>query len=239
MLKLSANISTMFTEHAPLDRLAAAAAAGFSAVEMQFPYELDLAALVAAQRAARVEFVVINIPAGDFAGGERGIACLPGRHGEFLQAVARAVEYAAALGCRRLNCLAGNRPEGENPSRCWDMLADNVAAAADVLAPHGMQLLLEPLNRRDNRHFLLGTMDEVLRLRAAAGRTNIALQHDIYHAYASGEGELPELARRIGQIGHIQFSDYPGRGQPGTGEIDWPAFFNWVQELPYTSRRIF
>ena len=161
------------------------------------------------------------------------MAGLPGRRGEFLQAVAHAVEYAQALGCRRLNCLAGNRPEGEKPSRCWDMLVDNVAAAADLLAPHGMQLLLEPLNRADNPDFLLGTMDEVLTLIAATGRSNVALQYDIYHAHAAGEGGLEELARRIGQIGHIQFSDFPGRGQPGTGGINWPAFFAAVKELPY------
>ncbi|HUM08905.1 MAG TPA: TIM barrel protein [Acidocella sp.] len=233
MLRFSANISTLFTALPVPARIAAAARAGFAAVEMQFPYELPAATLADAAGAAGVEFVLINIPAGDFAAGERGIACIPGREDEFLRGLRRAGDYADALGCPRVNCLAGNLPEGEAPERCWDVLVENLRLAADTLAVRGVQLLVEPLNRADNPRFILNGYADADALLTAVGKDNLALQYDVYHARAGGEDVLEGLTRRIGRVGHIQFSDYPGRGAPGTGELDFPRLFRAIRHLPY------
>lgn len=233
MLRFSANISTLFTTLPVPERIAAAAQAGFAAVEMQFPYELPAATLRYAAGAAGVEFVLINIPAGDFAGGERGIACQPGRETEFLRGVRLAGDYADALGCPRVNCLTGNLPEGETPERCWDVLVENLRLAVDILTQRGVQLLVEPLNRVDNPRFILNGYGDADALLTAVGRDNLALQYDVYHARASGEDALEGLTKRIGRIGHIQVSDYPGRGAPGTGELDFPRLFRAIRHLPY------
>jgi hydroxypyruvate isomerase len=223
----------MFNEVQPVERLASARAAGFQAVEMQFPYAQELAELAAARQAADVEFVLMNIPAGRFAEGERGIAGLPERRGEYLESVNSAIEYAHALGCRRLNCLAGNLPQPEAREACLQMLVENVAMTADMLAARGMELLLEPLNRTDNPSFILGTLEEADALITLTGKSNIRIQYDTYHCRLAGGNWLAQLEKFIGRIGHIQFSDFPGRGEPGTGTLDFSAFFELVRRLPY------
>jgi hydroxypyruvate isomerase len=233
MLRFSANISTLFTALPVPERIAAAAQAGFGAVEMQFPYELPAAMLRDAAREAEVAFVLINIPAGDFAQGERGIACLPGRENEFLRGVRLAGDYANTLGCPRVNCLAGNLPEGETPEQCWDVLVENLRLAADMLAVRGVQLLVEPLNRADNPRFILNGYPDAEALLTAVGKDNLALQYDTYHARAGGEDVLEGLTKRLARTGHIQFSDYPGRGAPGTGELDFSRLFRAIRNLPY------
>jgi hydroxypyruvate isomerase len=231
-MRFSANISTLFTALPVLERFAAARAAGFAAVEMQFPYAHKPAEIVAAAQGA--EIVLINAPAGDFAAGERGIACIPGREAEFSAGVAQAVAYATALGCPRVNILAGNVPDGENADACWDVLVDNLRDAADAFATHNLALLIEPLNRADNPRFILDGSKDVLDLITAVGKRNIALQFDIYHSAMAGEDVCAQLARSIDQTGHIQISDSPGRGAPGTGTLDFARFFNAVSHLPYT-----
>ena len=232
-MRFSANISTLFTALPLLERFAAAAAAGFSAVEMQFPYTHKPAELAAAAQGAGVEIVLINLPAGDFAAGERGIACIPGRAAEFHAGVTQAVAYAAALRCPRVNCLAGNVPEGENADACWDMLVENLRDAADVFATHNLELLIEPLNRADNPRFMLDGSKDVLALITAVGKRNLALQFDLYHSAAAGEDVCAQLARHIDRIGHIQISDHPGRGAPGSGGFDFTRFFKALSHLPY------
>ncbi|MBB5372690.1 hydroxypyruvate isomerase family protein [Acidocella aromatica] len=233
MLRFSANISTLFTALPVAERIQAAARAGFKAVEMQFPYDLPAATLREAAHKAGVEFVLINIPAGDFAGGERGIACLPGREAEFLRGVRLAGDYANTLGCPRVNCLAGNLPEGETPEQCWDVLVENLRLAADMLTVRGVQLLVEPLNRADNPRFILNGYPDADALLTAVGKDNLTLQYDTYHAHAGGEDVLEGLTKRLMRIGHIQFSDYPGRGAPGTGELNFPRLFRAIRNLPY------
>ncbi len=230
-MRFSANISTLFTALPFLDRFAAASAAGFAAVEMQFPYSHKPSELVAA--AAGVEIVLINLPAGDFAAGERGIACIPGREAEFSAGITQAIAYATALHCPRVNCLAGNVPEGMDANACWDVLVANLRDAADAFAMHNIELLIEPLNRADNPRFVLEGSRHVLDLITAVARRNVALQFDLYHSAAAGEDVCAQLARYIGQIGHIQISDFPGRGAPGTGTLDFAKFFKTISHLPY------
>lgn len=234
MLKLSANISTLFTELPLLERPAAAAAAGFNAIEIQFPYAVAAADLAAAAKAADVECVLLNMPAGDLTNGELGLACLPGRQQQFADAVQLAIDYAQVLGCKRVNCLAGNRPAGESHSHCWDVLVQNIQFAAERLAAADVQLLVEVLNNVDFPNFLLGKISDGDALLAAVKHPNLALQYDVYHRRAAGDDWLEGLEPRLDRIGHIQFSDYPGRHEPGTGELDMAQLFALIERLPYT-----
>jgi hydroxypyruvate isomerase len=233
MLRLAANISTLFTALPVTARFAAAANAGFAAVEMQFPYAHKPAALAAAAQAAGVEFVLINMPAGDFAAGERGMACIPGREAEFRAAIAQAVSYARTLHCPRVNCLAGNIPEAADANECWDILVENLRTAADAFATQNIELLIEPLNRADNPRFALNGTANALDLITAIGRKNVALQFDSYHSAAAGEDACAQMTRNISRIGHIQISDFPGRGAPGTGTLDFARIFQALSHLPY------
>ena len=232
-MHFAANISTLFTALPPLARIAAAAQAGFRGVEMQFPYEHEPAALAAAAREAGVRFALINMPAGDFGNGERGTACIPGRELEFQAGIMRATDYAMALECRRVNCLAGNLPAGADAATCRALLVNNLRLAADAFAPHGITLLLEPLNRVDNPSFILHGTEDALSIIHEADRPNLALQLDTYHSAMAGEDGSDMLARHVGQIGHIQISDCPGRGAPGTGTLDFARFFGTLSELAY------
>jgi len=234
MLRFSANISTLFTELPVLQRPRAAADAGFRAIEMQSPYEVPLRELAAARERAGVEFVLINMPAGDPSAGELGLACIPGRQEEFAQALRQAITTAQGLGCRRVHALAGNLPLGKSREHCRDVLVENLRLAAARLDDVGIQLLLEPLNAIDHPRFLVTRIGEGDALLAAVDHRNLALQYDVYHRRAAGEAWLEDLAARVGRIGHIQFSDYPGRHEPGSGELDFLQFFELIGRLPYS-----
>jgi hydroxypyruvate isomerase len=233
MLRLSANISTLFCDLPVLDRPAAAAAAGFTAIEMQFPYSVVAADLAAEAEVAGVEFVLINMPAGNSEMGELGLACLPGRQQEFVEATERAIDYARALKCPRVNCLAGNMPMGASVGRCWEVLIENVRHAAQRTAASQVQLLVEVLNNVDFPRFVLGDIAAGDALIAAVGHANLALQYDVYHRRAAGEDWLGGLEQRLARIGHIQFSDYPGRREPGTGELDISKLFALLERRAY------
>jgi hydroxypyruvate isomerase len=233
-LRFAANLSFLFTELEFLDRFGAAARAGFAGVEFHFPYAHDKAALAEVVLTSGVEVVLFNLPAGDWAAGERGIACLPARKAEFQDGVGRAVEYAEALGCTRLNCLAGIPAPGLSRDKALETLADNLRFAAAVTQRAGIRLLIEPLNDRDNPGFLVPTTRAACEVLAAVGDRNLQLQYDVYHAQVM-EGDLARtLERELPRIGHIQIADNPGRHEPGTGEISFPFLFERLQRLGYS-----
>ena len=230
-LPFSANLSFLFTEQDFLDRFGAAARAGFKGVEFHFPYEHDKAVLAEVGLTSGVETILFNLPAGNWAGGERGIACLPERKAEFQDGVGRAIEYAEALGCTRLNCLAGipTGPQG----KAIDTLIDNLKFAAAVTQRAGIRLTMEPLNTRDNPGFLIATTKQAMQVIDAVGSKNLFLQYDVYHAQVM-EGDLTRtLETLLPRIGHIQIADNPGRHEPGTGEINFPFLFRRLEELGY------
>ena len=230
-LRFSANLSFLFIERDCLDRFAAAAQAGFTGVEFHFPYAFEKAALAEAALASGVEVVLFNLPAGDWAGGERGIACQPTRKAEFQDGVGLAIEYAEALGCTRLNCLAGI-PEGPQ-DKALETLIDNLRFAAAVTQRSGIRLLLEPLNTHDTPGFLISRSAQALEIIDAVGSKNLFLQYDIYHAQRM-EGDLTRtLETLLPRIGHIQLADNPGRHEPGTGEINFPFLLRRLDELGY------
>lgn len=231
--QFSANLSFLFTEVDFLDRFGAAARAGFAGVEFHFPYAQDKAVLAEVVLTSGVEVVLFNLPAGQWAAGERGIACQPGRKAEFQEGVGRAIEYAEALGCTRLNCLAGIPPASLPRGKAIDTLVDNLRFAAAVTQRAGIRLMLEPLNTRDTPGFLLPDTRAALQVMDAVDSRNLFLQYDVYHAQVM-EGDLARtIEAHLARIGHIQIADNPGRHQPGSGEINFPFLFRHLDRLGY------
>ncbi len=231
---LAANLSLLFPQLPFLDRFAAAARAGFRYVEYQFPYDFGSSAQVAARaRDAGVEVVLHNLPAGDAAKGDRGIACQPGRVSEFRDGVERAIEYASAAGCKRLNALAGIAPQGAPREDLFDTLVDNLRYAAAKLKPAGIKLLTEPANPRTIPGFFLNTSRQGIEAIDAAGADNLMLQYDIFHMQIV-EGDLAQtIERLLPRIGHLQLADVPGRHEPGSGEINFDYLLPHIDRLGY------
>ena len=229
----AANLTMLFTELPFMDRFEAAAKAGFEAVEYLFPYAFDKKELAAALRANGLEQVLHNLPAGNWDGGERGIACHPDRVSEFKEGVGRAIDYATALGCPRLNCLAGKLPVGAALQDAHPTLVDNLRFAARELEGAGIRLVIEPINSFDIPGFFLTRTDQALALLDEVGSSNLKVQYDIYHAQRM-EGELGNtLSRHIARIGHIQLADNPGRNEPGTGEINYRFLLAHLDRIGY------
>ena len=234
MPKFAANLTMLFNELPFMQRFEAAAKAGFKAVEYLFPYAYDKKELAAALRTNGLEQVLHNLPAGNWEGGERGIGCHPDRTGEFREGVARAIDYATALGCPQVNCLLGKLPDGLTSADARKVVVDNLRFAANELQGAGIRLLIEPVNSFDIPGFYLTRTDQALSLIEEVGSPNLLLQYDIYHAQRM-EGELGNtLTKNITRIGHIQLADNPGRGEPGTGEINYPWLFNHIDSLGYS-----
>jgi len=233
MPRFCANISMLFRERPFPDRFDAAARCGFTAVEIQFPYDWDARELAGRARSAGVEVVQINLPAGDHAKGDRGIACIPSRTAEFREGVDRALAYADALGCRQMNCLAGVAPDGVDETALRDTFVANVSYAAGALARSGRTLLVEPINTRTVPGFWLNRSAQALELIAQAGMTNVLLQFDFFHMEIMEGNLAATLEANIHRIGHMQVADVPGRHEPGTGAIDFPPLFDQVDRLGY------
>jgi hydroxypyruvate isomerase len=233
MPRFAANLSMLFTEVPLLARFERAARAGFSAVEMQFPYEQPAAALREQLQANRLTMVLHNLPAGDWAAGERGLACDPLRVDEFRAGVGQGLAYAATLGVKQLNCLVGKTPAGPLASEVRQTLVQNLRFAADALRSAGLRLLIEPLNAHDVPGFWLTRTEQAVALLDEVGADNAFVQYDVYHAQRS-EGELcATLAKHIHRIGHVQVADNPGRHEPGTGEIHYDFVFAELDRLGY------
>lgn len=234
MPRLAANLSLLFTEVDFLARFEAAAMAGFKGVECQFPYAWPAA--LQAQQLARFGLtqVLINLPAGNWAAGERGIACLPDRVDEFRDSVALAIDYARELGCRRLHCLAGIVPPDLDPALASATYLDNLRHAAARLAEEGLTLLIEPINTFDIPGYYLTRTTQAEAVLGAVGADNLMIQYDVYHAQRS-EGELANtIARLLPRIGHMQLADTPGRHEPGSGEINYGFLFDFIDRCGYT-----
>jgi hydroxypyruvate isomerase len=233
MPRFAANLSFLFTERPFLERFAAARAAGFTAVEFHFPYEFDRAALAEVVMTSGLDVVLFNLPPGDWAAGERGIACHPRRVAEFQDGVGQALEYARLLGCGKLNCLAGVAPGDVAHEKARETLVENLRFAAAVTAHAGIELVLEPLNTRDTPGFFVPTTRSGLAVIRDVGSGNLRVQYDIYHAQVM-EGDLARtLQEHLAQIGHIQLADNPGRHEPGTGEINFSFLLQHLDRIGY------
>ena len=233
MPKFAANLTMLFTEVPFMERFALARAAGFTHVEYLFPYAFQAEELKAALIENGLTQVLFNLPSGDWAAGERGIAALPSRSDEFHAGVPKAIEYAKVLGVKRLNCLAGKRVAGYSDEEHWKILVENIRFAATELASHDIELVVEPINHFDIPGFVLNRTEQAIRLLDEVGHPNVRVQFDIYHVQRE-EGEITATFRKyFERIGHVQIADNPGRNQPGTGEINFSFLFGELDRLGY------
>jgi len=233
MPRFAANLTMLFNEVPFVDRFQAAAKAGFTAVEYLFPYDHDRAVLKESLQRHRLTQVLFNLPAGNWSGGDRGIACDPKRTAEFEAGVQKAIDYGAALGCAQVNCLAGLVPGGVNADDARSTFLRNLQYAAPRLKAAGMKLLIEPINTRDIPNFFLTKTSQALDIIKEVGADNLFVQYDMYHAQIM-EGDLSTtLKRHLGQIAHIQIADPPARNEPGTGEINFKNIFALLDGLGY------
>ncbi len=233
MPRFAANLSMMFNEVSFLDRFKAAAESGFSAVEFLFPYEYSPEEVADKAKAAGVQVVLFNMPAGNWAAGERGLTGLPEREQEFREGAAKAIEYAVILGVPRLHAMAGVAPAGADRTACRATLITNLKYAAAELAKHNLTLLLEAINTRDIPGFLVNTQKESAEICEAVGAPNMKMQMDLYHMQVM-EGDLAtSLKRYASMCGHIQIAGCPERHEPDTGEIRYEYLFKLLDEIGY------
>lgn len=234
MPRFSANLSMLFTEHDFLDRFDAAAAAGFKGVEYLGPYDHAPEVVAARLKKNGLSQVLFNLPSGNWAGGERGIAVLPDRVEEFRASVDTAITYAKALGCGQVNCLAGIAPAGVEPGKVEDVFVENLKFAAERLEKAGVKLLIEAINTRDIPGFFLNTSKQTLAIIDRVGSNNLYFQYDIYHMQIM-EGDLARtMEANLPRIAHIQLADNPGRHEPGTGEINYPFLYEHIDRIGYS-----
>jgi hydroxypyruvate isomerase len=233
MPRFAANLSMMFNELPFMDRFAAAAKAGFKGVEFLFPYEYPAAEIRKRLNDNGLALALFNMPPGDWSKGERGLASLPGRQGEFRDGVKQALDYAGALGGKLVHCMAGIVPSGVPQVTAASLYAANLAWAAEHAMAAGVKLVIEPINHRDMPGYFLNTQAQGAAVVEAIGRDRLGLQFDVYHVQTT-EGDITKrMEQYMPVIAHMQIADVPARNEPGTGEIGWAFVFRRIDELGY------
>lgn len=233
MPKFNANLSMMFNEVGFLERFDAAAKAGFKGVEFLFPYEHPAEQIREKLEKNRLEMVLFNLPPGNFAAGDRGMACDPAKVAQFQESVGKALEYAKVLGAKQLHVMAGLKPVGVNEETMRETYIANLQFAGKELARHGIKLLIEAINTRDIPGFYLNTSRQAFDIMHYAAVPNLYFQYDIYHMQIM-EGDLaPTVEKNLDKIAHMQLADTPGRHEPGTGEINYPFLFRHFDRIGY------
>jgi hydroxypyruvate isomerase len=233
-MRLSVNVQLLFTEAPLLQRFGLVAAAGFEAAESWWPAGEDLDAFGAAVRDSGLELVLLNFDGGDMPAGDRGLLGDLDRSARFREHVPVALELAASLGCRRLHALVGLQRPGQSREQQLRLAVANARWTADLAARQGAQVLIEPINRFDNGPYLLDRIDDAVAFIEEVDRPNVRLQFDVYHARRTESESLVSLARRHGPlIAHVQLADVPGRGMPGSGEIDFESVLGALERSGY------
>ncbi len=233
MLKFTANLSLLFTEVALIDRFKAAKQAGFNAVEIQFPYELSATDIKNQLDRYALKLVLFNVAAADLLQGGEGLACVPEQCDQFKQAVAQAVEYAKLLKPQVINVLPGRCLDNSRLERYRQTFKANLAVAVEAFAPLGIKTVFEAVNSYDMPGFIIHNQAQMLEVLAELNRPELFMQYDIYHMQMMGEMPEAFIAVHGDKIGHIQFADCPGRGQPGTGRIDFDRVFSAIENSAY------
>ena len=233
MLRFSANISTLFTEAAFLDRICLAKAAGFHAIEIQFPYAIAASSLTEVLAEQSIELALFNLPTGDFGDGGDGLACVPGRQADFTRALTQALDYAEVVRPGCVNILAGRVPVEASRTACVDAFVSNLRDAAVAFAEIGVKTVFEALNEHDVPRYLATTSEQQREILYRVEHPNCYLQYDVYHMARMQVDYLSDLRDSDLSIAHIQFADAPGRHQPGTGEIDFSTVFRAIAERDY------
>jgi hydroxypyruvate isomerase len=233
MPRLAANLSMMFQEVPFLERFAAAAECGFTGVEFLFPYDFPAEEIAARLERHRLTQALFNLPPGDWAAGERGMAAVPGRERDFMASLERALDYARATKCQRLHVMAGNWPTERERSEGRAVYVANLKRAAERAAQQGVTLLIEPLNTRDMPLYFLNTTGEAMAVIEAVGRDNLRLQLDLYHCQIM-EGDLAMHVRRLaGRYAHVQIAGVPERHEPDRGEVNYAYLLELLDEVGY------
>lgn len=233
MPRFAANLSMMFTEVPFLERFGRAAAAGFEAVEFLFPYEHPPEAIAAELARHGLVQALFNLPPGDFAKGERGLASLPGREAEFRDGLETALRYARATGCRTLHCMAGLLPSEAERAAREALYVDNLRYAARRCAEAGITLVIEPINTRDIPGYFLNYQAQARRIVETVGEPNLKLQLDLYHCQIMEGDLLTRLQRHLAGVGHLQIAGVPHRHEPDTGEVNYRWLFDEIDALGY------
>lgn len=231
MPRFAANLTMMFNERDFLDRFAAARDAGFTAVEFLFPYDHAPDVVAGRLQAAGLEQALFNMPPGDWAAGERGLAALPGREDEFRTGVATALTYAEATGVKRLHVMSGLAPHDDPAAQ--KAYRASVVYAADKLGEKGLDLVLEPINGRDMPGYFLNDFNRAAALIAELGLPNVKLQYDVYHRQILHGDVLKSLEALMPIVGHVQIAAVPKRQEPNTGELNDAAIFEALDRLGY------
>jgi hydroxypyruvate isomerase len=234
MPRFAANLSTLYPEHALLERVGAAARDGFAAIEVQAPYAVDSGQMRRALDDARVRLVLMNAPQGDFDAGERGFAALPGREKAFETSIAQALDYARTVGAPMLHVMAGRPPSDATPDDCLRTYLRNLAYACDTLHAHGITVTIEPINTRDMPGYFLTRQQQGADVIAALHKANLGLQMDFYHVQIM-EGDLARhLERFFPLVAHVQIAGVPDRHEPDTGEVHYPHLYGLLDRLGYS-----
>ena len=234
MPKFCANLTLLYNEHEFRERFGAAARAGFKGVEYLFPYDYDAHQLAELLNRHKLEQVLHNLPAGNWVGGERGIACLPDRVNEFQTSVETAIAYAGTLGCKQVNCLAGLTPPHVAPEKLRETFIRNLQFASPKFKAAGIKLLIEPINSlRDMPGFYLNHTQQALDIIRDTGSDNLFVQYDIYHMQIMEGNLAPTIEKNLAMIPHMQLADTPGRNEPGTGEINYKFLFDFIDKIGY------
>lgn len=234
MPKFAANLSMMFNEVPFLARFAEAASAGFTGVEYLFPYDFPADVIAAELNKNSLSNVLFNLPPGNWAGGERGITCLPGREDEFREGVRMAIEYANCLGTKQVHAMAGIVPSGSDAEKVHTTYIANLKYAANELARHGITLLIEAINTRDMPGFFLNTQAQAFAALEQVGAENLKMQMDLYHMQIMEGDLIMKLTKYLAHCGHVQIAGVPKRNEPDTGEVDYPFIFGHLDRIGYS-----
>jgi 2-dehydrotetronate isomerase len=232
MPRLAANLAYLFTERPFIERFAAAAAAGFKAVELQFPYDHAASAVKAELDKHNLTMLGLNTLPGNAEAGEFGLACVPGREAEFATLFQRALDYVVAVGGRQIHVLAGKLPPEQRPAG-ETVFIRNLIQAADLAAAKNITLLIEPINARDRPGYYLNRVEHAADIIAKAERPNIRIQFDFYHVQIVGGDLTRRFEAHFPVIGHVQVGAVPSRHEPDEGEVSYPAMFAMLDRVGY------
>lgn len=232
-LKFAANLSFLYQDLPFLDRIEAAAKDGFEGVEYLFPYDFPAGEIKQRLVDNGIEQALFNAPPGDWPGGERGTASLPGHEQEFKDGIAMAIDYAAVLGNKRVHVMAGLLPAGANRAERLDLYTRNVSWAAEQAKAADLTIVLEPINQRDMPGYLLSYQQDALDIVRASGADNLKVQFDCYHAQIMEGDVVMKLRAMFDHIDHIQIASVPSRNEPDGEELNYPFIFQALNQLGY------
>jgi hydroxypyruvate isomerase len=228
----AANLAYLFTERPFMERFGAAAAAGFKAVELQFPYDQSPTAVRAELARHRLTMLGINTPPGSTAAGEFGLAGVPGREADFAVLFRQALDYVVAIGGCQIHVLVGKVSPDRRPAADITLIK-NLAVAADAAAENNITLLLEPINPRDRPDYVLTRAEHAADIIAKVARPNLRIQFDFYHAQIVGGDLLHRFEKHFPLVGHVQIAAVPTRHEPDEGEVNYPEIFESLDRLGY------